>query len=44
MDGLSSYAVDPVSAQLVVLDLMLGIYIAAKGVAYTIRIVFRRTR
>jgi hypothetical protein len=42
MDHLSSYAVDPVSSQLALLNVLLVIYITCKGVAHVMNMVFRR--
>ena len=42
MDRLSSYAVDPVSAQLALLNLMLAIYLICKGCGYVVRTLLRR--
>lgn len=42
MDHLSSYAVDPVSSQLALLNVMVVIYMTCKGVAYVMNMVFRR--
>jgi hypothetical protein len=42
MERLSSYAVDPVSAQLMLLNLLLSVNLICKGVAYVTRTVFRR--
>lgn len=42
MDRLSSYAVDPVSAQLMLLNALLAVNLICKGVAYVTRTVFRR--
>lgn len=42
MDRLSSYAVDPVSSQFALLNLMLAIYLICKGVSYVTSVLFRR--
>jgi hypothetical protein len=42
MDRLSSFAVDPVSAQLMLLNVLLAVNLICKGVAYVTRTVFRR--
>ncbi|KVL90153.1 hypothetical protein [Burkholderia stagnalis] len=42
MDSLSSYAVDPVSAQLMLLNVLLAVYLICKAVDYVTRIVSRR--
>lgn len=42
MDRLSSYAVDPVSAQLMLLNVLLAVYLICKGVAYVTHVVSRR--
>lgn len=42
MDRLSSFAVDPVSAQLALLNLMLFAYLLCKGVAFVSSVVLRR--
>ncbi|GAU00585.1 hypothetical protein [Burkholderia stabilis] len=42
MDRLSSYAVDPVSAQLMLLNVLLAVYLICKAVDYVTRIVLRR--
>ena len=42
MDRLSSYAVDPVAAQLGLLNLQLCVYLSCKGLNWAVRQVFRR--
>lgn len=42
MDRLSSYAVDPVASQLMLLNVLLAVNLICKGVAYVTRAVFRR--
>lgn len=42
MDRLSSYAVDPVSAQLMLLNVLLAVYLMCKGVAYVTAVFARR--
>jgi hypothetical protein len=42
MDRLSSFAVDPVSAQLALLNLLLAIYLICKGVSYITAVVMGR--
>lgn len=42
MDRLSSYAVDPVSAQLMLLNVLLAVYLMCKGVSYVSSVFFRR--
>ncbi|WP_175784081.1 hypothetical protein [Burkholderia ambifaria] len=42
MDRLSSYAVDPVSAQLMLLNVLLTVNLICKAVAYVMRSVSRR--
>lgn len=42
MDRLSSYAVDPVSAQLMLLNVLLAVFLICKGVDYVTRVVLRR--
>ncbi|MGF6648620.1 hypothetical protein P3T17_006783 [Paraburkholderia sp. GAS82] len=42
MDRLSSYAVDPVSSQLALLNVLLAIYLICKGMNYVARTLMRR--
>ncbi|MDI3304199.1 hypothetical protein [Burkholderia sp. IMCC1007] len=42
MDRLSSYAVDPVSAQLALLNVLLFVHLVCKAVDYVTRVVSRR--
>ena len=42
MDRLSSYAVDPVSAQLMLLNVLLAVYLMCKGVAFATSVLIRR--
>lgn len=42
MGRLSSYAVDPVAGQLALLNLLLAVYLVAKGVDYVSRVFARR--
>jgi hypothetical protein len=42
MDRLSSYAVDPVSAQLMLLNVLLAVYLMCKGVAFVTSVLMRR--
>ncbi|AOI69775.1 MULTISPECIES: hypothetical protein [Burkholderia cepacia complex] len=42
MERLSSYAVDPVSAQLALLNLLLFVHLVCKGVEYATRVFMRR--
>ncbi|RQU95112.1 hypothetical protein [Burkholderia sp. LMG 13014] len=42
MDRLSSYAVDPVAAQLMLLNVLLFVHLVCKGVGYVTRVVSRR--
>lgn len=42
MDRLSSYAVDPVSAQLALLNLMLFVYLVCKALGWASSVFFRR--
>ncbi|AIS96294.1 hypothetical protein [Burkholderia thailandensis] len=42
MERLSSYAVDPVSAQLALLNLLLFVHLVCKGVEYATRVFTRR--
>jgi hypothetical protein len=42
MERLSSFAVDPVSYQLAVLNVLVAIYMICKGLNYVARTVFRR--
>lgn len=42
MERLSSYAVDPVSAQLALLNVILAVYLCCKGVSYVTRVLLRR--
>ncbi|MBU9542951.1 hypothetical protein ACEPUD_22030 [Burkholderia ubonensis] len=42
MDRLSAFAVDPVSTQLMVLNLLLFVYLVCKGVDYATRVFMRR--
>ncbi|MBR8160893.1 hypothetical protein KDW98_06875 [Burkholderia vietnamiensis] len=42
MDRLSAFAVDPVSTQLMLLNLLLFVHLVCKGVEYVTRVVSRR--
>lgn len=42
MDRLSSYAVDPVSAQLALLNVLLAVNLCCKGVSYVTRVLMHR--
>ncbi|AJY29994.1 hypothetical protein BTM_1133 [Burkholderia thailandensis 34] len=42
MERLSSYAVDPVAAQLALLNLLLFVHLVCKGVEYATRVFVRR--
>ena len=42
MDRLLSFAVDPVAAQLALLNLLLAVDLCCKGVGYVMRVLLRR--
>jgi hypothetical protein len=42
MDRLSSYAVDPVSAQLALLNVLLAVYLCCKGIGWATSVFLRR--
>lgn len=42
MDRLSSFAVDPVATQLVLLNVLVAVYLICKGVAFVSAVLLRR--